>query len=367
MNPSPRQAAGYPAYAILDTGGLTHPLHPRARTPRCKQARNRVIQVRMTKLIRLEISRIKYAGDSVGDDIRIEVECLDRFMGLNMRLKRGNDRALNAEIGQFFADGASFTLPLNIKIIERDLVFNDAGNVQEQFKIDLNDLTPQRSTHKITVQERRGYLSKKKAVFEVTTEAMVSDAIKYLPDEDKGHGWLKVVLEDDRTSESLPAYVKVNIARTDNKRDYFTILEGPYRGRPVSISLKDDETSWLISGVTHEPAAQAKYSISQKTFILNGKRYITVDYPGSPWKKGFYDIEIPDYPHEGGRSYLAKSKRAMTWFRIGHGGERYLHAGGYSLGCITVTEITRWMEIYDALITARKDDGMSVGVLEVVD
>jgi len=160
-------------------------------------------------------------------------------------------------------------------------------------------------------------------------------------------------MEDKPPKESLPAYLKIKVDRSDAQREYFTILEGPHRGRLASVILQDDGSSQFITGVKHESMARAQYSISQKTFILNGKRYITVDYPGSPWKKGFYDIEIPDYPHEGGRSYLAKSKRAMTWFRIGHGGERYLHAGGYSLGCMTVTEITRWMEIYDALIIKR--------------
>jgi hypothetical protein len=86
-----------------------------------------------------------------------------------------------------------------------------------------------------------------------------------------------------------------------------------------------------------------------------------------PWQKGLYDIELPDYPHRGGRNYLNQSKRAMTWFRIGHGSERYLHAGGLSLGCITVIETKRWMEIYDALIKSRKGDFISVGTLEVID
>lgn len=80
-----------------------------------------------------------------------------------------------------------------------------------------------------------------------------------------------------------------------------------------------------------------------------------------------YDIEIPDYPHRGGRIYLSQAKRSMTWFRIGHSGERYLHAGGYSLGCMTVVEIKHWMEIYNAVIKARKGDFMSVGALEVID
>ena len=59
--------------------------------------------------------------------------------------------------------------------------------------------------------------------------------------------------------------------------------------------------------------------------------------------------------------------RAKTWFRIGHSGDRYLHAGGFSLGCMTITEVVRWGEIYNGLIKARKGDLMSVGVLEVID
>ncbi len=62
-----------------------------------------------------------------------------------------------------------------------------------------------------------------------------------------------------------------------------------------------------------------------------------------------------------------KSIRSMSWFRIGHIGERYLHTGNHSLGCITMTEVERWDEIYDKLIKARKGDFLSVGMLEIVD
>lgn len=54
-----------------------------------------------------------------------------------------------------------------------------------------------------------------------------------------------------------------------------------------------------------------------------------------------YDIEIPDYPHLGGARYEKEAPRAKTWFRIGHRGDRYLHTGGRSLGCITIIETTR--------------------------
>lgn len=113
--------------------------------------------------------------------------------------------------------------------------------------------------------------------------------------------------------------------------------------------------------------ARATYSISKRIFTLNGKTYANVDYKNVPWEKGLFDIEIPDYPHSGGARYEKQASRAKTWFRIGHNGERYLHTGSRSLGCITIIEITRWAKIYNTLIKARKGDFMSVGVLEVVD
>src|SRR3989338_6261494 len=204
----------------------------------------------MTKLIRLQVAKIKYTGDSVGDDIRIEVESLDKFVGLNQRLKRGSDRALNVEIGQFFGDGVSFALPVTIRIIERYLVFNDVGSVQKTIKVNLSDPSPQRNISTIEVRERRGYLTRGKAVFAVTLEAEVSDATRYVPDIDESQGFLKIKLEDDKSIESLPAYLKVTAERRDAKREYFRILEGPYRDRSASVSLKEDGVSRLISGVT---------------------------------------------------------------------------------------------------------------------
>ena len=124
-------------------------------------------------------------------------------------------------------------------------------------------------------------------------------------------------------------------------------------------------SSWLIAGVEHEPMAKATYSISKKIFTLNNKKYKTEDDPKNPWKKGLYDIEIPDCAHRSSPVY-EKAKRHKTWFKIGHTGERYLHVGSYSLGCMTITEVDKWMEIYNALIKARKGDFMSVGVLEIV-
>lgn len=86
-----------------------------------------------------------------------------------------------------------------------------------------------------------------------------------------------------------------------------------------------------------------------------------------PLKKGVYDLEIPDAPHLGGGSYLERAKLAKVWFRIGHSGERYLHTGRVTLGCVTMTEIEHWDDLCKVLMKARKGDGKSVGTLEVIN
>lgn len=323
----------------------------------------------MTKIVQLKLSKIKYSGDSIGRNIRVEIEVLGKFLRVDKRINTGITMEINQEVGRFETDRGIFQADVFITILERDLLFNDVDNTKGKIKVNTAVTKSQQFVFELRVRETRSifgkFLGKAIAIFEIMLETEASDTIKYVPDE--GDGWLQVVMEDRYSEESLPAYLKVKIDRVNNKREYFTILEGPYRGRPASVKLRDNNYSRFIAEVRHEYMIRAKYSISKKIFILKGKKYKTVDYPKAPWQKGLYDIEIPDYPHKGGRNYLDQSKRAMTWFKIGHGGERYLHAGGLSLGCITVIETSRWMEVYNILIRARKDDFMSVGVLEVVD
>ena len=323
----------------------------------------------MFKSIQFKLSKIKYSGDPIGRNVRVEIEVFGKFLRVDKRVKAGTTVEINSEVGRFETDRALFQAEVFITVIEKDFLFNDVGNTKGDIKINTTLSKSQPFVFEVQVRESRSmfgkFLGTKIATFDITLEAEVSDAIKYVPDE--GDGWLKVVMEDKPPKESLPAYLKIKVDRRDAKREYFTILEGPHRDRPASVILQDDGSSQFITGVKHESMASAQYSISQKTFILKGKKYKTTDYPETPWEKGLYDIEIPDAPHKGGENYFSQSKRAKTWFRIGHDGERYLHAGGFSLGCITVIEPNRWTEIYNNLIKARKGDFMSVGVLEVID
>ena len=76
---------------------------------------------------------------------------------------------------------------------------------------------------------------------------------------------------------------------------------------------------------------------------------------------------MPDASHLGGVAYMDKARLAKIWFRIGHSGSRYLHTGRVSLGCLTITEVKKWDALCETLLKARKDDSMSVGILEVSD
>jgi hypothetical protein len=253
-------------------------------------------------------------------------------------------------------------------VTEKDALFNDANNIEKLVRVNTENLKPEKFVCIIELREKRFWKNWGKSIakFEVTVEALVIEAIKYIPDVD--NGWFKVKMVSGDIAY-LPAFLKVQSEYVDKGREYFTILEGFYKNQKASVSLdnENNNNSRLLVDVKHEPLVYLQYSISKKKLIIGNKKYAATDYTETPWKKGWYDIELPDYPHTGGRGYLDGSSRAKTWFRIGHEGDRYLHTGRRSLGCITITEIEKWNEIYNTLIKARKGDFLSIGVLEVVD
>lgn len=322
----------------------------------------------MTKLIQLKLSKIKYSGDSIGDDIRIEIEILDKFFSVNKIIKADTTKEINQEIGKFIIDKKLFEAGIKITIIEKDLLFNDVGSMGGDIKIDTSIIKSQQFIYKVQIKETRSILGKiwgnRIANFEIVLEVAISDIELYVPD--TKDGWFRT-LDANLKEVSLPAYLKVKSEYIRNKREYFVPLESVYRGQLLSIKLQDDGSSHFISDIKHESMAKATYSVSKKIFTLNDKKYVAIDYEGNPWKKGLYDIEIPDYPHPGGRNYIKIAPHSKVWFRVGHSGDKYIHAGSYSLGCITIIEHNKWEEIYFALIKTRKGDFDSVGVLEVID
>lgn len=317
----------------------------------------------MTKKIVLKLKSIEYLGDSVGDDIRFEADILSKHFSVKKRIKSGTKQNFDSIIGEFDTDRKIFEAFLSLRVIEDDPIFNDTASFKTEVQIDTTK-NQQDFLYEVLIKEIRIRASKAKAIFKITLQAEIFEEETFISE--TSDGWLKVEFAAGK-KESLPAFLRVELLRSERGRDYFTILEGPYRTKNASVSRKSNNLSCLQSKILVRGPVFATYSISSRILNVNGKKYKTTDFESEKWKIGVYDIEIPDAPHGGGTRYTDKAKFAKVWFRIGHKGAKYLHTGMHSLGCITVLKQDKWDEIYHEIIKARKGDGVSVGTLTVIE
>lgn len=183
-----------------------------------------------------------------------------------------------------------------------------------------------------------------------------------------GKGWLIVKWSDGSTVPALPQFLLVDSIKTEGGRDYFKVLEGPRLGKEASVKRKSDGGSYLGTGNPTESAATVKFNrtTGQLWYGDSGPIKATTQ-AGNPAPLGLHDIEIPDEVHRMGEPYQIDSPFATTWFRVGHAGDRYLHPGRVSAGCVTVTDTKKWTDVYNCLIKRRKGDNKSVGTIEVVE
>jgi hypothetical protein len=152
------------------------------------------------------------------------------------------------------------------------------------------------------------------------------------------------------------------------ERDFFTILEGPHEGKKAFVKTRGSG-SWFQPA---RPNGSAHLIFEMETDGSDGLTWGTLSFSGGNVKaftetdemptQGTHDLRIPDAPHKGGRDYLGSCKKPMTWFRIGNNGDRYVHPGTGTRGCITVP-LEHWDRVYDYLINARKGDLQTVGTV----
>lgn len=318
------------------------------------------------KDIFLKLTSIKYSGQSIGENIRVEIESLAGLLTSENRIKRGTLKKVEKEIGKITTNKKAFDITVTIRVIEKDIIFNDIGNKNVKIKVDLSESNPQQTTHKVEVEEANGRKKKPKAVFEITLETSITDAIRYL--EETKQGFLDV-RDEDHKKQSLPAFLRIRYVHRKDGRDYFTILEGIYQGKTWSVEMKSSTSSYLLSKNPQTGPSHITFSISKRKLEVNGKSYSIKVHPLAPWSTGKWDIEIPDYPHGKARDYLPRASKALVWFHLGHDPkeERYIHTGEQTAGCITVEDVERWDELYSILIRARKGDSKSIGTVEVID
>lgn len=195
-------------------------------------------------------------------------------------------------------------------------------------------------------------------------------ATRYLTQPDKS-GWLIVKFGDRRIS--LPRYLKVDLLRTRDGRDYFKVLEGPYQNQEASVTRKPDGSSYLSSQGRHLEAGKIKFNRATEELWYGSTGPVKAFTSGTkPVPLGTHDLAIPDAPHAGGNNYINRASYATVWFLIrtpstDEFNDRYLHTGLATAGCVTVKAIESWDAIYGYLIDRRKGDGRNVGTITVYE
>lgn len=187
-------------------------------------------------------------------------------------------------------------------------------------------------------------------------------------------GWLQVMMSGTRTS--IPVGLAVTITSQSGGRDYGSIDEGIYKGKPfdvvagnleatttrladVSILFEQAPKPVVIGGITYDRQLTITWKDGGVTKSLGP--FPSKTHATNPTPTGTHDVEIADYPHPDGQQY---GVFGTVWFRIGHQGDRYVHPGRYSDGCLTCAP-SNWQQIYSVLNAGRRGDGTSVGRLTV--
>jgi hypothetical protein len=317
----------------------------------------------MNKPLVIRLKSLEYSGTDLGPNFKIVVRAGEKFVEFNKTIKLGGTYSYNEIILRVFAKEPATEISLSIEVSESDPLYDDVGSAQFTIKI---PAPTEKVAHLCTVPViGKGWEKLKRARIKIGLEIEVESTIRYvkdvLPD-----GWLRVKLDQGHV-EALPYMLKVALHGKEHEgRENFEILEGVHQGKTASVGLLRGGRSYLVKDEKHSTEAALKYSLSKKKLTIRGLGKFDIDmHPSNPIPVGIYPVEIPDAPHDHGRRYVSSTRYAKTWFRLGREGDRYLHVGRESAGCITVLQKRKWTPICLFLLRARKDS-KTVGILKVV-
>lgn len=326
------------------------------------------------KQLTLTLRSAGYSGDNLGDDIQFRITVEDKVLTITRKIKHNTTISIKKIVSKKEVN-SNVAIPIHVQITEKDPSYNDIGSNSSNFQVLYDGLKIQTHSFQVTVSGDSIGDRKKTAVFTLKFEAELQGiGIRYVKNVSK-RGWLTIKHEDELTGPKvLPYALQVQVTELKNGREFFIIQEGPLKGHKGSIRLTNEAASFLTEENLHTDSVYLIFSKEKETLQIAGtnKTYWAVLDSANPVTNGAYDLEIPYEPHHRYGEYYEKySIYAKTWFRIGHSGDRYLHFGRYSAGCITVRRQENnpagWNEIYQLLITGRKGDSKSVGIIEVVD
>lgn len=125
----------------------------------------------MSDSVRLNLLEIQYGGDSVGRDIRVEIDIPNSTVfKIDKRINAGETKEINQAIGRIEADQGSLETNISITVTEKDLIFNDTGKASGVLKIDGLKPFPQKFEYLVSVTERKRIFWKSTAMFRVIIE-----------------------------------------------------------------------------------------------------------------------------------------------------------------------------------------------------
>lgn len=191
-------------------------------------------------------------------------------------------------------------------------------------------------------------------------------------------GFIAVKRDDNNEVISLPSHLKVVLRGSAAGRDQITIMEGIWNGVKANVkggNLESANPNYGAASIAFRNRAGGPVDIDGQTYDKEIEiRYRDAGghakqvgphpaktHPTNPVPTGNHVAQIPDYPHDANPAY---GLYRNVWFRIGESGDRYIHPGRVSLGCITCAP-RNWPDIYMALRDARKGDAINVGDLRV--
>ena len=314
---------------------------------------------------RVTVIQIAYQGNNIGRNIRINLTINGKSTMLSLALTAGDSRNLNKLVYNEEVQSNRITINASASATEKDPVHDDPGSGSATL-----DFGTQNSDAIMEIElqgDPKGDKGKK-ATLIITLSGILRETGERYVSFVAPEGWLKIKNEDQHTYPNvIPFALSVNVTSNDGIREYFEVQEGKMKDWKASVKLKDDGSSFLQRDNPQTSSVIARFSKRDAVLTIDGyqERYWAVIDSGNPTPNGTYDLELPYELHTIGSAYRSRAAYARTWFRIGHSGDRFLHAGSISAGCVTIRQIERWDEICGRIITSRKGDMRNVGQIVV--
>lgn len=248
----------------------------------------------MAKAVSIKISKIQYQGDSIGNDIRIEIEMAGELFVREQKVKPGEIFEFNQEVKKIQLSADIFNIPIRIRIIEKDILFSDSGEVKDALNIDTAKF-PQIFNFEIKAQERNKIISKSTAVFNVTFladfsnsnlqqyksqksgqnynqyDAVIEDAVKHWNDEFFKQANPPVIPLDPNLVKAI-IYVESKMGYYIPSGNYIKKNPNYYRSHPDVMQIGDPRNGSLFILKNIENPKTGKKTTEFE--IINGKEMV---------------------------------------------------------------------------------------------